>query len=245
MLHQAIRSSLTASRVDRNSLIRAIYITLLTSHAGPSALPAYPLCLGVQAGASLVSWSVSQEYNLTVREMHMLFAHFDGDSSGSINYHEFLSHCHAPMSAGRMGLVREVFARMDAKRQGVLDLDELVARYKPNAHPDVKQVRGIYPHIPHPIGPSREHTRTSRVQLVHRENIYLQHDVHLVPDLVVVLIYSRHVLYSACASRLADTLGGNEIRVRAPFNFKSDAVRYTGSCTSAMPQTRGFHSPGY
>eukprot|EP00959_Pyramimonas_sp_CCMP1952_P006227 130267-Pyramimonas_sp.AAC.1 len=31
--------------------------------------------------------------------------------------------------------------------------------------------------------------------------------------------------------------------IRASPTFETDAVKYTGSCTSAMPQSGGFHSP--
>ena len=43
--------------------------------------------------------------------------------------------------------------------------------------------------------------------------------------------------------------GGTQVKhvlyniIRGPPNFKTDAVEFTGSCTSAMPQGRGFHSP--
>eukprot|EP00959_Pyramimonas_sp_CCMP1952_P352746 7390494-Pyramimonas_sp.AAC.1 len=33
------------------------------------------------------------------------------------------------------------------------------------------------------------------------------------------------------------------ILLRAPSNFETDTVKYTGSCASAMPQSRGFRSP--
>eukprot|EP00959_Pyramimonas_sp_CCMP1952_P318171 6658055-Pyramimonas_sp.AAC.1 len=74
-------------------------------------------------------------------------------------------------------------------------------------------------------------------------------------------VYDRFALcvlslwYSACAHRppapVTYTRGSlwtslfflPFFTIRAPRNFKSDAIKYTGSCTSAMPQTRGFHSP--
>lgn len=67
-----------------------------------------------------------------------LFAIFDRDGSGSINYDEFLRGVRGEMNDFRKRLTGKAYSIMDADKDGDLDIDDIRAKYNAKMHPDVK-----------------------------------------------------------------------------------------------------------
>lgn len=76
---------------------------------------------------------------LSADQIGKLFAHFDSDRSGSIDFEEFLKTLRGPLSGARKKVVIEAFRGLDAmgNNNGVIDVDDLRGRYDVSKHPDV------------------------------------------------------------------------------------------------------------
>lgn len=70
-------------------------------------------------------------------EIQTLFAHFDIDRSGLIEYDEFLRAIRGPMNANRKAIVMRAFAVMDKDGSGMIDINDIRGVYKADKHPDV------------------------------------------------------------------------------------------------------------
>ena len=70
-------------------------------------------------------------------EVQVLFAHFDYDRSGLIEYDEFLRTIRGPMNANRKAIVMRAFNKMDADGSGMIDINDIRGVYKADKHPDV------------------------------------------------------------------------------------------------------------
>ena len=66
-----------------------------------------------------------------------LFAHFDFDRSGLIEYDEFLRAIRGPMSANRKAIAMRAFSKMDADGSGMIDINDIRGVYTADKHPDV------------------------------------------------------------------------------------------------------------
>jgi Ca2+-binding EF-hand superfamily protein len=70
-------------------------------------------------------------------ETQTLFAHFDFDRSGLIEYDEFLRAIRGPMSAARKAIVMKAFNKMDKDGSGMIDINDIRGVYTADKHPDV------------------------------------------------------------------------------------------------------------
>lgn len=67
-----------------------------------------------------------------------LFAIFDRDGSGAINYDEFLRGVRGEMNDFRKRLTDKAFKIMDKDGSGVLEISDIKQTYNAKMHPDVK-----------------------------------------------------------------------------------------------------------
>lgn len=67
-----------------------------------------------------------------------LFAIFDRDDSGAINYDEFLRGVRGEMNDFRRRLTDKAFKIMDKDGSGVLEIGDIKQTYNAKMHPDVK-----------------------------------------------------------------------------------------------------------
>ena len=70
-------------------------------------------------------------------ETQTLFAHFDFDRSGLIEYDEFLRAIRGPMNANRKAIVMRAFNKMDKDGSGMIDINDIRGVYSADKHPDV------------------------------------------------------------------------------------------------------------
>ena len=71
-------------------------------------------------------------------EVQTLFAHFDFDRSGLIEYDEFLRAIRGPMSAARKAIALRAFNKMDSDGSGMIDINDIRGVYTADKHPDVQ-----------------------------------------------------------------------------------------------------------
>lgn len=74
----------------------------------------------------------------TDAECTALFAYFDRDGSGSVDYEEFLQRARGSMNAGRRAIVRTAFQKLDRTGDGVVSKEDLMRNYDASTHPDVQ-----------------------------------------------------------------------------------------------------------
>ena len=74
---------------------------------------------------------------LTAQERRAVFSHFDCDSSGFLNYEEFLMNVRGPLSQARLGIIDEAFAVLDVNKDGAIAPDEIASKFDASRHPDV------------------------------------------------------------------------------------------------------------
>lgn len=67
-----------------------------------------------------------------------MFGIFDKNRDSTINLEEFLAAILGSLSAFRVGLVRQAFAKLDANGNGTLEIDEVKEKFDPSRHPEVK-----------------------------------------------------------------------------------------------------------
>ncbi|KAJ8613146.1 hypothetical protein CTAYLR_004794 [Chrysophaeum taylorii] len=86
------------------------------------------------------------EFATVMREMSLdladadvsaLFAAFDRDANGKIDYDEFLRAARGPLGPRRAALVDRAFAVLDKDESGFVDVNDIVDRYDASKHPDV------------------------------------------------------------------------------------------------------------
>ena len=70
-------------------------------------------------------------------DARLVFAHFDADHSGVVNFDEFVAALRDPLSARRKALVGQAFARLDKDGSGVIEPGEIAQAYDASQHPDV------------------------------------------------------------------------------------------------------------
>jgi Ca2+-binding EF-hand superfamily protein len=66
-----------------------------------------------------------------------IFAYFDKDGSGSIDYEEFIKVVKGKMNDARVALVKMAFAKFDRDGSGVVTKEDVVSAHNPEAHPAV------------------------------------------------------------------------------------------------------------
>jgi len=74
---------------------------------------------------------------LTDAEMRAIFGHFDADSSGSIDYEEFIQGVRDPLNNRRLELVGLAFKQIDKDGNGVIEPHEVARKYDASKHPEV------------------------------------------------------------------------------------------------------------
>merc|ERR1712166_1005592 len=75
---------------------------------------------------------------LNEKDSERLFALFDRDHGGSIDYDEFLRGVRGEMNQFRKDYAMKAFAIMDADKSGIIDLEDIRQKYNGKLHPDVK-----------------------------------------------------------------------------------------------------------
>lgn len=70
-------------------------------------------------------------------EIRGLFAYFDYDRSGSVDYDEFLRSIRGPLSAQRKKLIAQAFNKLDRDGNGWVDINDIKGVYSAQKHPDV------------------------------------------------------------------------------------------------------------
>ena len=88
--------------------------------------------------AELISGCKDIGLKLSTKDVNELFAHFDKDNSGKINFDEFLVGLRDPMSARRVALVERAYSILDATGDSKVTIEDIEAHYDPSFHPDVK-----------------------------------------------------------------------------------------------------------
>jgi Ca2+-binding EF-hand superfamily protein len=73
----------------------------------------------------------------TEGEIQKLFAYFDFDRSGVIEFDEFVRAIRGPMNQGRKKIVAKAFNKLDADGSGWIDINDIRGVYVANKHPDV------------------------------------------------------------------------------------------------------------
>ena len=71
-------------------------------------------------------------------ESKVLFAGFDLNKNGTVDYDEFLRFVRGPLNPFRQALVDKAFAIMDRDGNGYIDYNDLKGRYDASYHPEVK-----------------------------------------------------------------------------------------------------------
>jgi Ca2+-binding EF-hand superfamily protein len=70
-------------------------------------------------------------------QVQLVYNYFDKDGSGEIDFNEFLVSVRGPLSHAREQLVLKAFKVLDASGDGVVDINDIKARYNAQRHPDV------------------------------------------------------------------------------------------------------------
>ena len=73
----------------------------------------------------------------TEGEIQKLFAYFDFDRSGAIEFDEFVRAIRGPMSPQRQKIVMACFRKLDRDNSGWIDISDIRGIYVANKHPDV------------------------------------------------------------------------------------------------------------
>eukprot|EP00003_Mantamonas_plastica_P031793 TRINITY_DN839_c0_g1_i2.p1 TRINITY_DN839_c0_g1~~TRINITY_DN839_c0_g1_i2.p1 ORF type:complete len:334 (-),score=137.09 TRINITY_DN839_c0_g1_i2:402-1403(-) len=75
---------------------------------------------------------------LSPHEVDILFAAFDENHDGSLDYEEFLTSVRGEMNEFRKGLVANAYDVLDANGNGIIQLDDIQMNYNAKMHPDVQ-----------------------------------------------------------------------------------------------------------
>ena len=77
------------------------------------------------------------EFDLSDKDIHSLWDHFDVDQSKSISYEEFVQGVRDPLNTRRLGLISLAFEKIDSDGSGVIEAHEVASKYDASMHPDV------------------------------------------------------------------------------------------------------------
>jgi len=72
-------------------------------------------------------------------DLKRLFASFDVNGDGTVNFDEFMRTVHGEMNEFRKELVRSAFKKFDADGSGLVDMHDLRSYYNAREHPDVRK----------------------------------------------------------------------------------------------------------
>jgi|LauGreDrversion4_2_1035121.scaffolds.fasta_scaffold181190_3 Ca2+-binding EF-hand superfamily protein len=75
--------------------------------------------------------------NLESGELQMIFENYDPTKTGHMQYRPFLNDLVTELPPQRLRLVQEAFKHLDTNRSGVLELEEVKAKYDASRHPYV------------------------------------------------------------------------------------------------------------
>lgn len=75
----------------------------------------------------------------TEGEMQKLFAYFDVDHSGLIDFDEFVRAIRGPMNQHRQKIVMQAYKKLDKDGNGWIDINDVKGTYNANKHPEVLQ----------------------------------------------------------------------------------------------------------
>ena len=75
--------------------------------------------------------------SLSSEEFTAVFAEFDKDGNGFIDFEEFLTTIRGPLPEQRLGIVMVAFNMLDTDGDGILEPDEMMEKYDTSNHPDV------------------------------------------------------------------------------------------------------------
>lgn len=67
----------------------------------------------------------------------LVFAAFDSNRDGTLNYDEFLMAIRGELNDFRRGLIEKAFRKLDKDNSGFLDYDDIKDIYNASKHPDV------------------------------------------------------------------------------------------------------------
>ena len=70
-------------------------------------------------------------------EIRSLFAYFDVDRNGSLDYDEFLRTVRGPLSSNRRKFVTQAYNKLDRDGNGWIDINDIKNVYSAKTHPDV------------------------------------------------------------------------------------------------------------
>jgi Ca2+-binding EF-hand superfamily protein len=76
-------------------------------------------------------------FNLSNKDLHLVFVHFDTDASGNIDFEEFIQGVRDPLTDRRKALVAQAFGKIDLDNNGFVDPSEIMQTYDASQHPDV------------------------------------------------------------------------------------------------------------
>ena len=72
-------------------------------------------------------------------EIRSLYAYFDYDRSGTVDYDEFLRSIRGPLGPARRKLVGQAYGKLDRDGNGWIDINDIKGVYSAKTHPDVLQ----------------------------------------------------------------------------------------------------------
>ena len=80
------------------------------------------------------------DYRIEVPEKDIgtLFATFDRDGNGAVDYDEFLRMVRGGMGDFRINIVKQAFEKLDKTGDGILEIEDIKGVYNPRNHPDVR-----------------------------------------------------------------------------------------------------------
>lgn len=70
-------------------------------------------------------------------EIKTLFAYFDVDRGGAVDYDEFIRILRGPMNPARKKLVAQAYNKLDKDGSGYIDVNDIKGVYSAKTHPDV------------------------------------------------------------------------------------------------------------
>lgn len=73
----------------------------------------------------------------TAAQIKLVFQSFDTDKSRGISYDEFIIRIRGQLNERRKNLVLLAFEILNADKSGIVDLDDIRAKYDASKHPDV------------------------------------------------------------------------------------------------------------
>lgn len=74
---------------------------------------------------------------MSKEEAAKVLDHFDHDKNGTVNFDEFLKTLKGDLNEGRVALIRQAYDKLDANKNGQVQLDDIAALYDASQHPDV------------------------------------------------------------------------------------------------------------